>query len=99
MFLEAFLKKSFEDRLFIMSFHCYDYDYNYGLSIIKCLFLILSTFSTYLMKNDWMQGKAQKRQTSLFLFSVNRVYFPVANLLLQITTHLDSQFAAIQQYD
>jgi len=46
-----------------------------------------------------MQGKAQKRQTSLFLFSVNRVYFPVANLLLQITTHSDSQFAAIQQYD
>jgi len=55
--------------------------------------------SAYLMKNEWMQRNVQDEHISLFLFSVNRVYFPVANLLLQITTHLDSQFAAIQQYD
>ena len=55
--------------------------------------------SAYLMKNEWMQRNVQEEHISLFLFSVNRVYFPVANLLLQITTHLDSQFAAKQQYD
>jgi len=44
--------------------------------------------------------KSTKRTTHIVIFfSVNRVYFPAANSLLQITTHLDSQFATIQQYD
>jgi len=47
-----------------------------------------------LFDEKWMNAKKIKKTTNISIFfSVNRLYFPEAHSLPQITTHLDSQFA------